>query len=209
MTTPGCPHCASVHRILTDLVSEGKLPGFSEIDISREPEIANRYGVRSVPWFRIGEFEFSGSHTGRELERWLPGHTPALTLADFFAEELRQGGLARVTDRVKREPQALEAVVALMAEPELDISVQLGVAAVMEQLEGTDTLVRIIPKLIALLGRPEVRIRADVCHYLGLSGDADAIPELTKCLEDEHADVREIARDSIDAIESAQLAQKS
>jgi HEAT repeat protein len=40
-------------------------------------------------------------------------------------------------------------------------------------------------------------VRADAAHYLGLSGNGDAIPYLQPLLQDEAAEVREIAAESL------------
>jgi len=47
-------------------------------------------------------------------------------------------------------------------------------------------------------------VRADACHYLGLSGDAAARPWLDARLGDNDADVREIAAESLQALSGGQ-----
>jgi hypothetical protein len=43
-------------------------------------------------------------------------------------------------------------------------------------------------------------VRADACHYLGLTGDAQAKSWLDARLDDDDADVREIATESLQEI---------
>lgn len=202
LVTPSCPHCGAMKKILERLQQQGRIHQYEVIDISVHPEIAAKYGVREVPWLRMGLFEFSGSYTARELEPWLPDNKNA-SLAGYFSHLLESGSLAQVTDRIRREPDSLAPLIALMAEPETPIAVQLGIGAVMESLAGSDTLRQQGQTLCRLARNKEARIRADACHYLGLTGDKAVLPVLQSCLNDENADVREIAGDSIQAINNA------
>ncbi len=115
---------------------------------------------------------------------------------------LKSGGLRKVIDRVKREPETLAALIDLLAEPESPIAVQLGIGAVMESLQGSEILARQTGLLGRLTTSEEPRIRADTCHYLGLTASREALPLLQACLDDENRDVREIAGESIEMIHS-------
>lgn len=60
LSTPGCAGCAQAKRTVTDVLSE--LPGldWEEIDLVEHPEVAERYGVMSVPAIAIdGELAFA------------------------------------------------------------------------------------------------------------------------------------------------------
>ncbi|MBS0329365.1 MAG: HEAT repeat domain-containing protein, partial [Proteobacteria bacterium] len=49
----------------------------------------------------------------------------------------------------------------------------------------------------------DARVRADACHYLGLTGEAAARSWLDARLADEDADVREIAAESLESLPPA------
>ena len=70
----------------------------------------------------------------------------------------------------------------------------------LEAFAGSDTLRALLPRLGELSQHPDARVRADACHYLGLTGDAAARSWLDARLADEDADVREIAAESLDAL---------
>lgn len=199
LVSPGCPHCHAMKSILQLLQQQGRLTDFDVVDISEQPEVAEAYGVRSAPWLRLGELEFVGSHSQAELEPWLPG-TASATLEGYFAHLLKAGNLAQVTDRVRREPETLSALIKLLADVDTPITVQLGIGAVMESMEGNEALARQTSSLAGLVDSKEPRIRADVCHYLGLTGDAAALPALQICLKDDNPDVREIAQEAIETL---------
>ena len=71
LTAPGCIHCASLKKILEKIVAEGLIEQLEVVDITSNPEIANRHNVKSVPWLKLGLFEFQGAQRESELRYWL------------------------------------------------------------------------------------------------------------------------------------------
>ena len=65
-----CPHCPTVLQGLSELVKQGVISRLEVVNINVRPEIAERHGIRSVPWVKIGDFELEGLHSPAELRRW-------------------------------------------------------------------------------------------------------------------------------------------
>ena len=65
-----CPHCPSVLSSLSDLVKQGVISRLEVVNLEQRPEIARQWGVRSVPWVKIGPFELTGLHSKAELQSW-------------------------------------------------------------------------------------------------------------------------------------------
>ena len=82
---------------------------------------------------------------------------------------------------------------------------RLGIGAVMEDLQGSNTLRDNVDRLAALTHHPDARVRGDACHYLSLTRSTNALPAVRVLLDDADADVREVARDSLAVLESADL----
>jgi HEAT repeat protein len=78
--------------------------------------------------------------------------------------------------------------------------VRIGVGAIMEELEGSSLLHRVFEKLEQLTHSREPNLRADACHYLALSANPQATPVFQRLLQDENREVREIARESLEAL---------
>ena len=57
---------------------------------------------------------------------------------------------------------------------EASLNVRLGAGVLLENFAGTDTLRALLPRLGELSQHADARVRADACHYLGLTGDAAA-----------------------------------
>jgi thiol-disulfide isomerase/thioredoxin len=195
---PGCPYCAQMLEGLGELVKEGVIGELTVVNVEREPAVAKQNGVRSVPWARVGEFVLEGAHTSGELRHWVEECVDPSGMTHYLDERLQHGGLARVELMIREKPSRLLDLVSLIENSETAIQTRVGIGALLEGLEGTGLARRLVPELARLSGHADARVRADACHYLGLTEDASAIETLTPRLKDSDDEVREIAAESIE-----------
>lgn len=120
--------------------------------------------------------------------------------AEQFAIWLLEGQLKNVLAVVERFPKALADLLPILANPEANLNVRFGASAVLERYAGKPALHTLVPALGLLAGHGDHRVRADACHLLGLSGSADALKYLEARLDDPDAEVREIAAESIEEL---------
>ena len=200
LVAPGCPHCSAVLEGLATLVKEGAIARLTVVNIAAEPAEARRLGVRSVPWTRLGDFDLPGVLTLGELRGWAQGSGTEAGMARYVGDLLREGRRPEVEARVRGEPRWLGALVALLADPETGLHVRLGVVATLEELRGSELLAGLADRLGRVACEGEPRIRVDALHALSLTASPDAVPYVRACLEDESADVREAARDALEAL---------
>jgi HEAT repeat protein len=118
-------------------------------------------------------------------------------LADYFHILLMEGGLRTVVSLVEARPALLAELLPIVANPEASMNVRFGASAVFERFAGTPALQALVAKLGALTRHADARVRADACHYLGLSASAAARPFVEALLGDPSAEVREIAADGM------------
>jgi hypothetical protein len=121
-------------------------------------------------------------------------------MADYFHILLMEGGLKKVMEIVDSRPELLADLLPIVGNPDASMNVSLGASAVFERYAGKEPLRVLVMKLGRLSEHADARVRADACHYLGLSGSALARTFLEPRLQDESADVREIARDGLDEL---------
>jgi len=195
-----CPHCPVVLAGLSELVKRGVIGRLEVVNIEQHPQAAQALGVRSVPWLRIGPFELSGTRTAAELEVWARRAVSAEGISDAFHDLLKQGGLAQVLQLILAEPGRLSALLPIVANPEASLNVKLGVGVVFEEYAGSPALRAVVAELGALTRHADARVRADACHLLSLTHAAEARPWLQACLQDEDAEVREIAAESLQTL---------
>ena len=124
-------------------------------------------------------------------------------LADYFHVLLMEGQLKRVLEIVAARPQTLAELLPVVANPEASMNVRFGASAVFENQAGMPALLALVDRLGELSAHADARVRADACHYLGLSAGGEARRYLEIRLADASAEVREIAADSLAAIAEA------
>jgi thiol-disulfide isomerase/thioredoxin len=198
LLTSTCPHCPAVLAGLSELVKAGHIGRLEVVNIGARPDVAQQFGVRSVPWFRIGDLEFEGVHTPAELRQWAERAGTSEGLAEYFHEQLKAGALTRVGLRAAQEPQVLDALLRLLGDPDTELTVRIGVSAAIEGLEGSDMLQRAVQPLIELTRHRDAHIRGDAAHLLSLTRHPAARPHLERLLADDIEDVRDIAREGLE-----------
>ena len=193
-----CPYCPSVLKALQALVESGDISHLETHNIEENPEIARELGVRSVPWVRIGPFELEGLRSEKEFREWAvkaaadDGHT------DWLDELLSSGNISKPLELIKSDPSMMDALLKLFADPDTQLNTQIGISAIMEDLQGTDTLSAVVDQLGELTQHKDARVRGDACHYLALSGSSKVAALIKPLLDDSDANVREIAKESLE-----------
>ena len=197
-----CPHCPAVLTALGDLLKQGVIGKLEAVNLEQRPDVAQALGVRSVPWTRIGRIELAGAQSKAELADWAAKADSEAGMADWFHLLLKEGQLPKVQALIEDQPELLAAVLPIVGNVEASLNVRLGAGVLLEEFAGTGTLRVLLPRLGDLSQHEDARVRADACHYLGLTGDAAARTWLEARITDEDADVREIAAESLQAISS-------
>ena len=200
LLTTTCPYCPAMLAALNDLVKSGDIGRLEVVNIGTHPEIAKQYGVRTVPWVRIGPFELEGLRSPAELKQWVERAGTPEGLAEYFHELLKEGALPKVSTQAARDPAALDALLRLLGDTDTELTVRIGINAVFEELEGSPTLQRAVETLIALSTHRDAHIRGDAAHLLSLTHNPSVQLHLERLLQDEIADVREIAREGLERL---------
>lgn len=197
LVSPGCQYCRGMHRALDELADAKKLAKLTVVDIAEQPQVAEKLGVRSVPWLRIDGFVLEGAHTPGELNKWIEASKQESGWSDYLDHLLGSGSLALAERVLKDNPVKLKALIPLANDPETSMHVRVGIAAIFEDLQGTAEIKELVPDLIEVAKSSDAKVRADACHYLALTGSEKAIPVLQNYVNDENQMVREIASEGI------------
>jgi hypothetical protein len=186
-------------QILAELVKQGRIGRLDVVNLEAHPEVAESLGVRSVPWLKIGLFELAGVRSREELQGWIDKTNRPDGMADYFHDLLREGQLPKVLDIVGQQPEQLAMLLPIVANPEASINVRIGAGVVFEELAGQPAMAALVEPLGELTKHADARVRADACHYLGMTHAEAAKSYLQTCLDDADAEVREIAGESLQA----------
>jgi thioredoxin-like negative regulator of GroEL len=203
LLTSQCPHCPTVLQGLSELVKKGVIGRLEAVNIQVRGDIAEHYGVRSVPWIRIGDFELEGLHSAAELAEWARRAGSMQGMAFYYGELLKQGKLSKVLEAVRQESKRLAALLLLAKDPDTELTVRIGVSAVLEDLAGTEALQALLPDIIELGRSEDPRVRSDACHFLALTRSAAALQPLQALAADPERAVRDVAGDSLEELQAS------
>lgn len=195
-----CPHCPTVLTHLSEMIKQGEIASLNIINIEQAPEHAQALNVRSVPWVKIGEHTLSGIQTKEALQQRVQWIQEGAALQGQFDQWLSNGQADDVINTLKDKPQTMQAIMQLLGDPATVLSTRIGIGVVIEEFAGSGLLNTHLALLSEFAAHDDVRIRADACHYLGMTANSDAIPVLKACLDDDDAEVREIASDSLEEL---------
>jgi len=197
-----CPYCPTVLKGLGELVKSGVIGKLEAVNIELHPDIARALGVRSVPWVRIGPFELEGLRSEKELRTWAEAAGTEAGYASYLDELLSTGKIDRAIKLVQRNPDAINALLVLFSNSETQLNTRIGISAIIENLAGSELLQGIIDRFGELSRHDDPRIRGDAAHYLGLTGSNEAVTYLERLKDDADADVKAVARESLEMIRS-------
>lgn len=195
-----CPHCHALESRLRERLDNGTLAHLEVVNIEQSPEVAQQYGVRSVPWLKLGDFLFDGAMTPAELDRWIWLVDSDSGRSDYIAYLLEHGKLDRAIEWIEQGNAALDSLIPLLEDLEAKMNVRVGTGAILEHFEDTQAIRDIIPELIGLMQSDQPTIRTDACHYLSLTRSMGIIESLKKMEDDEDPQVRQVARESIESL---------
>ena len=117
-----------------------------------------------------------------------------------FQDWLTAGQIKRVIEVVENVPATLADLVAIIANMDVNVNARIGASAVLERYAGTPPLQALIPLLGKLSAHADARVRAEACHFLGLSVSSAASQYLVARVTDPDVEVREIATESLAAL---------
>ncbi len=194
---PGCPHCGALLEVLSRLIKSGAIAQLNVVNVAQRPELARQLGVRSVPWLRLGDFELEGVHSESEIKQWLERLGSVEGISVYLNDLLLSGKLEKVIEMARSNVNNLRALLLLAADSELSMKVQLGISAVFEELQGSDSLHDVINDIGVLAENSSAKVRADAAHFLSLTQSRQSLPYLQQLAKDENAEVREIAEEAL------------
>ena len=198
--TPVCTHCPGVLQSLSELVKQAQIGKLTVVNIAAHPEQAAEYDVRGAPWLRLGAFTLTGAQSISELRQWAEWASGEEGTAHYVEHLLKEGGYKQAAAFIAGDARRLKPLLAIVANPEANISVRLGASALLEAYTNTPELQAVLPQLAELTFQPDHRVRADACYLLGLTGSPAARTYVQACLKDAHEEVREIAEEAMEKL---------
>lgn len=201
----GCAQCPTVLTGLSELIKDGTIGKLEVINVTARADVAEALGVRSVPWLRLGPFVLEGLHSPGELRRWAERVSSPEGLGDYLEELLKEGKLQEAIAFCQADAARLLPLLSILERPNMELTVRIGIAAIVEEFTGSAELRAVIERLAELTRHPDAHVRGDAAHFLSLTRDPRAEEPLRQLLRDPAAPVRELAQEAIDSLRETDL----
>jgi len=120
----------------------------------------------------------------------------------MIADYMENGLLDNIVDMFKHDTNLYAFIGALLTDERM--RVRIGATALIETLkqEDPDNVDKSLPYIIQVLDNQNPLYRGDAAYLLGILANPDALQPLEKILDDENENVRIIAKEAIEDIES-------
>lgn len=182
---------------MEQLLREGNIEELEIVDISQQPDLADKLAIKSVPWLEMGALTFIGEQSLQELREWAVKLAEPEAMVDYYQKLLAGGELDIAEQMLQRNPATLSSLLSLIVRDELPMQVRIGTVALFEGITDKILLQELIPVMSSRLAHQDYRIRVDIAYLLELSAAKEAIAPLTKLLQDENPEVREVAAEAL------------
>lgn len=193
----GCSVCPTMERLFQHLQDEGHVGELMVYDLAEHPELAERHGIRSVPFYRINGIGFNGLRDQRELLNLL-GSREIDSMAQWITDQLREGRLDEVEQAVLQKVVAREALVQLLESVDTELVVRIGLSAVIEALADQRIFDPYEQRFIELANHAEERIAIDALYYLQLISTPATLARLSQLAESGSGELSDQARELLD-----------
>ncbi len=188
-----CKICPQMEQLFVEMLKNGAIDELTILNVEEQPELAQQYNIRSLPFYLINDVAFYGLKTATEVKKILQQDSTE-KLVELINSELSDGQLQTVEDLVAEQPDARDAVLVLLNDPETSLVVRIGLSAIIETLtETTDTLKNHEKHFLTLADHSDDRIATDAIYYLSLFGSADSMQKLEEISKDDNNGLQEQA----------------
>ena len=195
-----CPHCPQAVRAALRLTRASADVTTLVVDAQRFPELAERYGVRSVPTTVIDScLALTGVLPAAELAERLVARDTDAYEEGVFQSMVETGRVGEAVHRL-HGARGVAQFVAIWRRSATATRIGLMMAAEEVLEEDAAALDGAVPALLPVLATEDAALRGDTADLLGQIGHPSAAPGLRPLLADANPDVAEIAQEALDAL---------
>ena len=197
-----CAFCPKMVKDLAPIAFSNELVRLTIIDAFMFPEMAEPFGIQSVPTLLLNEsMRWTGLTPVDEIERVMVNQDPSQLSADSIENLLGAGQADLVSQMMMKKGKIFTAFIDTLVHEKWPV--RLGAMVAMEEIiEHDKGLARqCVEPLWERFPDLSQQAQGDVIYILGEAGGVDMIPRLEGVLKDEaDADTREAVEEAIETI---------
>lgn len=190
----GCAVCPQMEKIFHSLHQSGAIQKLNIVDVAEQPQLAEQYNIRSVPYYLINGIAFTGLKSRHDIMEIL-GQDDDQKLQVWIAEKLGEGSLDEVEHKLTHDTDSRLAMMTLLEDSDTELVVRIGLSAVIETLAPSGFLNHLEARFIELAEHPEERIAIDALYYLHLLSTPESLKKLTQILHQDNPVLQQQARE--------------
>ena len=200
----GCKVCPQMERLFQNMRKHGAISALDIIDVTENPELAKQHNIRSVPFYLINGVAFTGLKTAHEITQLLE-QNQLQKWESLIKQELSDGQLDSVEQAIRNQPEAREAMMALLRDDQTELVVRIGLTAIIESLSEGPLLDSYESTFIEMAEHADERIAVDALYYLSLLNSPASLAALNAIARHGKTELREHARELIEESTSNQI----
>jgi len=205
-----CPHCAQALEILTKAVKQGVVSQLNIINLNTVANPQDYSSIRSVPFIKIGDFEFSGNIKQSELDDWIQASQENKFPHYYFSMKLSDGNINQAERLIKQNPEYWFTLIQLLQDSETKLQVKIGSTSIFEthckDLINSSQCDEVTHALIQATKTDEHATRVDLIYILSLiyselkankKNNNELSDFIKQTLNDKSDEIKEIIEDAI------------
>jgi len=206
-----CPHCASTLELLSKAIKQGTFSQLSITNISTATNLDAYSHIRSVPYTKVNNFEFTGAITTADIKQWDEAAKQGAFERYYIEYLLSDGQLIQAEKIIQQEPAFWLILVELIENNDTKMQVRIGISSIFETLSSglltSNHSDAVIKRLMQAISNADNSIRVDLIYLLSLvftemKHDEDLYSELHNFLRllltDPSEEVKEIIYDALE-----------
>lgn len=197
----GCQICPQMELLFKKMHLDGEFDELEIIDVHQSPEKASLYAIRTVPFYLINNFSFTGLRSRRDIQQILK-QSDSEKWQELIKTELSEGRLEPVENLLIQQSSARDAMLLLLQNIDTPLVVRIGLTAIIETIASSEILAGNENNFIELLSHPDERIAIDAIYYLSLLSTVSSIKKLAEIAADPMHHLQQHAREMLEEISS-------
>ena len=200
----GCSHCPIVLNELSERVKSGQLATLDISNIAVDTHRAEKYNVRSVPWFSLQNNSsfmiFNGDYTPKEIQHWLNISKQEDAMKEYIEYKLGSGKLMTIMQIIQLKPDMFSYVIEMLKDEDTSMDIRIGLDALTENLSSENILQQYANEFKSIASTDNIRLQIDALHYLALTGDINNKAFLLEKAKDKNTQIKEAAEEALETL---------